>query len=522
MRRFFRFLGSVTFAIILILFTAAFVILGTVLESLNDSHLYAALWTYENPVFKLLLWLLVVNIIVAALRRYPYKRRHLPFLTAHIGLVMILAGSLIKAYFGTQGSMNLIEGSGSEEVVMLNEHVITLKSRDGKKIELPVHSGRVSPNPFVSVQNYVPHHQMTYEFWTSGENAYISGLAPIPFDEIRTVEIDGCAWQLKILKTDSPPILNSDFPKIMLARNSEGDHTLATVDQYGLRSLETFPKNDISTVVVYDEGFGGYAIQNEIPFSQLKIDQVPKEIYNAAYWSMNLLDNLNETTKGQPPWKYLITSDEYPGESLMAQMFSIAKELPDAPEATDEEKPKVAAICSRMVKSGNHFLETPLTPRFKPIPPLKKLEDNLPLLVLNIEGESIPIGFDQYGAGFKWPILHGKYLIHYHPKVIPIPHHVRMKEGREIDYPDSSQPFSYEADCIIDGEEVMLSMNQVHETWDGYRFYLANVSANNGESAKRVQLIVNHDPAKYWLTYPGGAIVALGMLMLWIRLQKKS
>jgi len=64
-------------------------------------------------------------------------------------------------------------------------------------------------------------------------------------------------------------------------------------------------------------------------------------------------------------------------------------------------------------------------------------------------------------------------------------------------------------------------MNHVYETWDGYRFYLANVSQNDGQSAKRVQLIVNHDPAKYWLTYPGGIVVALGIIFLWIQLKRK-
>lgn len=521
MKRIIRFLGGVTFAIILILLTAFFVILGTVLESVSDSHLFAARWTYNNPVFKLLLWLLSVNIIVAALRRWPFQWRHAPFLTAHVGLIMILSGTLIKAYFGTQGSMSLLEGSGSDQIVMLHDHVLTLYKRDGTQITFPVHSGTLSLNPPVSVEQYYPHHQMTYESWTSENFAYISGLAPIPFGEARTVEIGEEVWQIEAIQAEEITSYQSETPKIILARTSEGDHLFATMDQYGIRSLEQFPANEVSTVVVYDEGFGGYAIQNKIPLSRLNLNQLPSEIYNAAYWSMTLLDKLNETTKVQAPWKYLITSEEYPEQSLIAQMFSFAKDLPNAPEASIEEISKLQAICSRIFQSGNHFLETPLTPRFQPISPTKKLEENLPLLIVRIEDESIPIGFDRFGAGFKWPILQGKYLIHFHPKIVTIPHHVRMRQGREIDYPDSDKPFSYEADCLIDDEEVTLSMNHVHETWDGTRFYLANVSQNNGQSAKRVQLVVNHDPAKYWLTYPGGVIVALGMLMLWMRVSRK-
>ena len=57
-------------------------------------------------------------------------------------------------------------------------------------------------------------------------------------------------------------------------------------------------------------------------------------------------------------------------------------------------------------------------------------------------------------------------------------------------------------------------MNNVHETWEGYRFYLSNISPSGEESVKRIQLVVNHDPAKYWLTYPGAIILSIGILLL--------
>ena len=53
--------------------------------------------------------------------------------------------------------------------------------------------------------------------------------------------------------------------------------------------------------------------------------------------------------------------------------------------------------------------------------------------------------------------------------------HIRLRQAREIHYPHTQQPYSYESDILIaqhDGEPVekTLSMNHVHETWDGYRF----------------------------------------------------
>ncbi|WP_039376566.1 hypothetical protein, partial [Parachlamydia acanthamoebae] len=62
----------------------------------------------------------------------------------------------------------------------------------------------------------------------------------------------------------------------------------------------------------------------------------------------------------------------------------------------------------------------------------------------------------------------------------------------------------------------------VYETWDGYRFYLANMTPATENSAKRVQIVVNYDPAKYILTYPGAIILSMGILLLfWSPYRKK-
>ena len=55
-KRIWGFLGSVYFAITLILLTALFVIAGTVVESHSTSHLYAVYSVYHHPIFILLLW----------------------------------------------------------------------------------------------------------------------------------------------------------------------------------------------------------------------------------------------------------------------------------------------------------------------------------------------------------------------------------------------------------------------------------------------------------------------------------
>jgi len=133
MHKLYHFLGSIYFAVLLISTVTLFVIAGTFLEALSESHLYASIYTYNHPFFIFLLWMFFVNILFSALRRWPFEIKHIPFLITHCGLLMIIGGTLIKGYFGTQGSMGIVEGSGSHKLFLQNRHEILIESKDPQK-----------------------------------------------------------------------------------------------------------------------------------------------------------------------------------------------------------------------------------------------------------------------------------------------------------------------------------------------------------------------------------------------------
>ena len=82
------------------------------------------------------------------------------------------------------------------------------------------------------------------------------------------------------------------------------------------------------------------------------------------------------------------------------------------------------------------------------------------------------------------------------------------------------QPFSYESDLFVKDEiknpfkAVTVSMNRVYESIQGYRFYLSNISSVGQSAIQKIQLVVNYDPVKYTVTYPGALLVALGIFSL--------
>ncbi|MBI3317864.1 MAG: cytochrome c biogenesis protein ResB, partial [Candidatus Omnitrophica bacterium] len=56
---------------------------------------------------------LAVNLAAAALQRWPWKRRHVPFVLAHIGIILTLMGGILGGRLGVEGQMIIPEGSSS-------------------------------------------------------------------------------------------------------------------------------------------------------------------------------------------------------------------------------------------------------------------------------------------------------------------------------------------------------------------------------------------------------------------------
>ncbi len=105
----FYFLSSFYLDILLLSVSLLVVAIATVLESQKDAD-YAHFMVYRAKWFEGLLVLLCVNVIAAALSRWPWKARHAGFLITHLGIIITLAGSAVSRYAGHEGQLALLEG----------------------------------------------------------------------------------------------------------------------------------------------------------------------------------------------------------------------------------------------------------------------------------------------------------------------------------------------------------------------------------------------------------------------------
>lgn len=425
-------------------------------------------------------------------------------------------------------------------------------------------------------------------------------------------------------------------PILLMLQDSHHETHLFAFDAHGQVHAEIFRCSNLSPLIVYDRGFGGYAVKFQLPGSKNRSDRekmylqslefqlqhgqqqlsLPLQMLKDASESANaefstttleFLSHWNETHSWLYPENVLMPGSLMPimsrlnwekipsrerkacfwihslfieiekhlakGEelhsilqtigwplktsndpaavltTLMQQVFMITDQLPEIEFPTPLSVNTQARLLSAYLRAyaihlsnlklptedilGTLSLECPITVLQQSEAPQKKLEENVPKIVLEVckgtKKEKIALTYDRYGQGLKWPIFNGEYLLRFQPQIETIPYKIRLRNARQINYANSSQPFSYESDLIITDTqhesylEKTISMNHVHETWDGYRFYLANIAPPNETAVKRVQIIVNHDPAKYFLTYPGAIILTIGIILLfWLRPYNKK
>jgi hypothetical protein len=119
----YHFLASLKLAVISLGSLAATLAYATFFESANGGTA-AQLYIYRRPWFAVLLAFLGMNILCAALIRYPWKKRQTGFVITHAGLLILLAGSYYSVRTADEGQMGMLEGDVKREMVRTDHPVI--------------------------------------------------------------------------------------------------------------------------------------------------------------------------------------------------------------------------------------------------------------------------------------------------------------------------------------------------------------------------------------------------------------
>jgi hypothetical protein len=142
----YRFLASLKLAVISIGTLAATLAYATLFESWYGGGA-AQEYIYRSPGFAILLAFLGINILCAALIRYPWKKRQTGFVVTHAGLLILLLGSYYSVRTADEGQVGMLEGDVKGELVRTDYPVIRIWEIDphtrerSREFDLPFRPG---------------------------------------------------------------------------------------------------------------------------------------------------------------------------------------------------------------------------------------------------------------------------------------------------------------------------------------------------------------------------------------------
>ena len=130
MSRILRILGSLHIAVPLLMAIAGVLAWGTIYEARFGTAAVQR-FIYQSWWFQALLGFLAVNLAVAAMERYPWKRTQAPFVLAHLGIILILVGGILGGRFGVNGQLIIPEGEAAKTLQLSRNVLVVLQHNPG-------------------------------------------------------------------------------------------------------------------------------------------------------------------------------------------------------------------------------------------------------------------------------------------------------------------------------------------------------------------------------------------------------
>jgi hypothetical protein len=118
----FEFCASLKLAVLVILSLAAFLSVATFYEARYGIPAVQTL-VYGSNLFLALMAMLAINVMAAAVIRFPWKRKQTGFVITHLGILTLLAGCLISYRFSVDGRVAMRPGDVVKDIALSDERL---------------------------------------------------------------------------------------------------------------------------------------------------------------------------------------------------------------------------------------------------------------------------------------------------------------------------------------------------------------------------------------------------------------
>jgi hypothetical protein len=552
-----RFLGSIELAVPVMILVAAALAWGTYLESAVNVKVARAT-VYGSWWFITLMGLICVSLVFAVITRFPWKRKHVGFMTVHAGLILLIVGGFWSLFGRVEGQLLLEQGNKSNVLTTDTEQVELLRHLNGefqavsaaalehKAVQLPW-AGAPAPQQLALGHATL---QVVTRWENTRDDAYVVNDAPSP---LRAVELSikgsaerahgevdsGRIWIGEETPGAAPAIESGLRIRVMpvgqewagaqnqttgyifiagkseVAMPAEGGEV---IPGWKVESVRTF-----KSAMVGASGLSEVPSAHENPAAEVVIVSTAEPITREQHRAfLNFPDMVMAKTlagSGTSGLRLIARAPEAPADTL------VIHGTPAAPLATfiaadgaaqefgnpNGQFPWTINAGPGEITIHSHFTNARVASRLIEAP---KTGENRPALVVRATTargqEEIPLLWRQ-----PTPIQisddQEPLMVRYGPRLETVPFTVTLKEFRKRDYPGTEMAMSYESDvsvALASGatESSTISMNEPFKA-DGWKVY------QSGFIGADVSIFsVMRDPGLP-LTYLGCTTLCIGIIL---------
>lgn len=530
------FLGSVQFAVPVLFLVAAAMAWATYIESMQDAKAAKAT-VYASWWFIALMALICVSLVFAVITRFPWKRRHVGFITVHAGLVILIVGGFLSLFTRIEGQLTLEEGTFGdvmevdEELLELVEFnagkATTLESRPAPARRQTLTMGGVSLR--------------VVDLWANTrEEQYVADDGPTPFRAVEIATTAGAKsgdWIGDESRSGGPATIAGLTVRVLRDGASwEPPPPPPGADESGFHFLLDGVRYPLGTVGA--DAVPGWRIQALDSYTHAmvsggRITERPEGNANPAV-EVTIGDGAGTTERHTAFLNFpdMIMVRKLEGEGASGARLTAAAASPArtetlvvfgandaprlgyiAPDGTARELPSptsfpaVVDLGTRRVTLLSHASRARVASRFTQGPTAR---DRRPAVVFEVEGAAQPL-IVPWKGGEPVPV-HGRNLVlRYGPRLVRLPFTVHLKDFRKTDYPGTQMAMAYESDvtvttAAVKDEAHTISMNEP------YAFAPWKVYQSGFIGEKTSVFSIMKDPGLP-TTYLGSIILCVGIFI---------